>query len=80
MTHETLKFLPQLERFILPVDFSSNKGESLRLNIETAKKSKNHLFLEQGALIIFPSGSVSTARNIGDLKLRMMSGKISQQS
>ena len=25
MTHETLKFLPQLENFILPVDFSSNK-------------------------------------------------------
>ncbi len=63
MTHETLKFLPQLERFILPVDFSSNKGESLRLNIETAKKAKNHL-LQQGALIIFPSGSVSTAKNI----------------
>ena len=63
MTHETLKFLPQLERFILPVDFSSNKGESLKLNIETARKAKNHL-LDHGSLIIFPSGSVSTAENI----------------
>ena len=25
MTHETLKFLPELETFILPVDFSSDK-------------------------------------------------------
>lgn len=63
MTHETLKFLPKLEKFILPVDFSSNKSESVKLNIETAKKAKKHL-LENGVLIIFPSGSVSVAKNI----------------
>ena len=34
MTHETLKFLPELEKFILPVDFSSNKSESIKSNIE----------------------------------------------
>ena len=37
MTHETLQFLPQLEEFILPVDFSSNKKQSVKSNIETAK-------------------------------------------
>ncbi len=63
MTHETLKFLPELENFILPVDFSSNKKESVKLNIETAKKAKKHL-MSKGVLIIFPSGSVSTAKNL----------------
>ena len=63
MTHETLQFLPQLEEFILPVDFSSNKKQSVKSNIETAKKAKQHL-LNNGALIVFPSGSVSTAKSI----------------
>ena len=63
MTHETLKLLPQLEKFILPVDFSNNKANSLKSNFETARKAKKHL-LSGGALIIFPSGSVSTAKSI----------------
>ena len=40
MTHETLKFLPQLEKFILPVDFSDNKKETVKQNINTAKKTQ----------------------------------------
>ncbi len=63
MTHETLKFLPQLNKFILPVDFSADKKKNLKMNIETAKKAKNHL-VRKGALIIFPSGSVSTAKSL----------------
>ena len=27
MTHETLKFLPELDKFVLPVDFSNNKKD-----------------------------------------------------
>ena len=63
MTHETLKFLPQLESFILPVDFSNNKKDAVKLNIQTAKKAREHL-LNKGVIIIFPSGSVSTAKNL----------------
>ena len=63
MTHETLKFLPELEDFILPVDFSNNKKNKVKKNIEIAKKAKNHL-LNKGVLIIFPSGSVSTAKSL----------------
>ena len=63
MTHETLKFLPQLEQFILPVDFSNDRKETLKQNIETARKAKDHL-LNKGVLIIFPSGSVSTAKDL----------------
>ena len=39
MTHETLRFLPELEEFVLPVDFSEKKDAKI-LNIETAKKAK----------------------------------------
>ena len=63
MTHETLKFLPQLENFILPVDFSNNKKETVKQNINTAKSAISHL-KNDGVLIIFPSGSVSTAKNL----------------
>ena len=63
MTHETLKFLPQLDRYILPIDFSNNKKNTIRLNIQTANKAKDHL-VNKGALIIFPSGSVSTAKSL----------------
>ncbi len=63
MTHETLKFLPQLEKYILPVDFSASDKQSLRNNLSTATKARKHLENE-GVLIIFPSGSVSVAKNL----------------
>ena len=63
MTHETLQFLPQLKQFILPVDFNGQSKKSKLLNIQTAKKARD--FLENnGVLIIFPSGGVSTATNL----------------
>tara|TARA_A100001015_G_C15023008_1_gene728984 strand:+ start:909 stop:1733 length:825 start_codon:yes stop_codon:yes gene_type:complete len=60
MTHETLQFLPQLENFILPVDFSSTNKNAKRQNIETAEKAQKQLETG-GIVIIFPSGGVSTA-------------------
>ena len=63
MTHETLQFLPQLKKFILPVDFSPKNKNSKRLNLETAQLAKNHL-KDNGALIIFPAGGVSTAQTL----------------
>ena len=63
MTHETLKFLPQLEEYILPVDFSGSDKKTLKCNLNTAQKAKNHL-IKKGVLIIFPSGSVSVAKNL----------------
>ncbi len=63
MTHETLKFLPQLEEFILPVDFSGTSKETIKHNISTANKARDHLS-SGGVLIIFPSGSVSTAKSL----------------
>ena len=73
MTHETLKLLPQLEEYILPVDFSGNDRKSLKFNLETGRKAENHL-KNQGALIIFPSGSVSVAKDLKSAQW-MMIGK-----
>ena len=63
MTHETLKILPQLEKYILPVDFSGNNKTTIKFNMKTASKAKRHL-IDGGVLIIFPSGSVSVAKNL----------------
>ena len=63
MTHETLQFLPQLEEFILPVDFSGKTKKSKILNIQTAKAAKEHL-CNNGVVIIFPSGGVSVAKSL----------------
>ncbi len=63
MTHETLQFLPELEKYILPIDFSANNKLSKKYNINTATLAKEHLDNE-GVIIIFPSGGVSTAKNL----------------
>ena len=41
MTHETLQFLPQLDQFILPVDFNGKKKETKYAK----KKYLNFIFL-----------------------------------
>ena len=63
MTHETLKFLPELEKYILPVDFSSSNKDSKKLNIKTANSAMEEL-INKGVVIIFPSGGVSTAKSL----------------
>ena len=63
LTHETLGFAPELNKYILPIDFKENSKKTVKNNIETSKNAKKHL-LNGGLLIIFPSGSVSVAKNI----------------
>ena len=63
LTHETLQFTPELNQYILPVDFNENSQDTVRKNIKTTQEAKQHL-LNQGLLIIFPSGSVSIAKNL----------------
>ena len=63
MTHETLQFLPQMKKFILPVDFRGKTKESRILNIKTAIDAKKHLN-NNGIVIIFPSGGVSVASSL----------------
>ena len=63
ITHETLKFIPELDKYILPIDFSGVDKKTIKNNIKTAKKAKEHL-TGNGLLIIFPSGSVSVAKSL----------------
>ena len=63
MTHETLKLIPELDKFILPIDFSGTDKESIKNNIQTAKRAREHI-INGGLVIIFPSGSVSIAKNL----------------
>ncbi len=63
LTHETLSFSSELNKYILPIDFKENSKTAVRNNIQTTKNAKNHL-LDGGLLIIFPSGSVSIAKNL----------------
>ena len=51
------------DKFILPIDFSGKDKETLKKNISTTKKAKEHL-INNGLLIIFPSGSVSVAKSL----------------
>ena len=62
LTHETLQFAPELEKYILPIDFSENKKETIKNNIKTTQEARKHL-LNNGLLIIFPSGSVSISKD-----------------
>ena len=61
LTHETLQFAPELEKYNLPIDFSEKK-RNIKNNIKTTQKAKRHL-LNNGLLIIFPSGSVSVKKH-----------------
>ena len=62
MTHETLKLLPELDKYILPIEFGEKNKDAVRNNIDTTKKAKKHL-LSGGLLIIFPSGGVMNSKN-----------------
>ena len=63
LTHETLKFAPELDKYILPIDFNEKDKSKVRNNIKTSNKAKDHL-IKGGLLIIFPSGSVSIAKDL----------------
>lgn len=83
LTHETLQFTPDLNRYILPIDFNESKKDTIKKNIKTSQKAREHL-LNQGLLIIFPSGSVSVAENLKteakDDKWKNFTAKIIKQT
>ncbi|MGI9372268.1 MAG: lysophospholipid acyltransferase family protein [Hyphomicrobiales bacterium] len=59
LAHQVFRKAEELNRVILPIDFSETK-EALQLNIKTRKKSLSYL-VEGGAIGVFPGGTVSTA-------------------
>ncbi len=83
LTHETLQFIPELNEFILPIEFNDTDKEKIRQNIITTQKARKHLN-SKGALIIFPSGSVSVARSLKsaakDDEWKLFPAKLIQQT
>ena len=83
ITHETLKLIPELDQFILPIDFSGTDKQTIQNNIKTTKAAKEHL-INNGLLIIFPSGSVSVAKNLKtaakDAKWKLFPAKLIHQT
>ncbi len=60
ITHEVLRFTEEVEKFILPIDFSKDK-DSIKSNIETKRYALDHLIYNEGVIILFPAGSVAVA-------------------
>lgn len=59
LAHEVFSRAPELEKIILPIDFSGT-AEAARRNIETRRSAQ--AFLQAGGAIgVFPGGTVSTA-------------------
>lgn len=58
LAHQVFRRAPELERLILPIDFSQTAAAA-RANIETRKAALEYLALG-GAIGIFPGGTVST--------------------
>lgn len=58
LAHQVFRRAPELERLILPIDFSETP-EAARANIETRKTALEYL-ARGGAIGVFPGGTVST--------------------
>ncbi|MEM1382618.1 MAG: lysophospholipid acyltransferase family protein [Pseudomonadota bacterium] len=59
IAHSVFRKAKDLEKVILPIDFSETR-DAVRLNIETRKEALDYL-AGDGAIAIFPGGTVSTA-------------------
>ena len=62
MTHQVLRQAPAVEHQILPINFDETE-EALSTNLETRREAMEQL-RGGGALIVFPSGGISLARNV----------------
>ncbi len=62
VTHKVLRQADAVKDKILPIDFNKNK-EALLTNISTRKEAEKTL-LNEGVLILFPSGRIATKRNL----------------
>ena len=62
VTHKVLRQADAVKDKILPIDFNETK-EALLTNINTRKEAEKAL-LNEGVLIIFPSGRIATKKNL----------------
>ena len=71
LAHSTFQKVPELEPYVLPVDFDGASA-ALRSNIETKKAALKHV-RDGGAVVIFPAGRVSTADLVEQGYLKILS-------
>jgi len=64
LLHGVLYQAPELRPFSLPIDFSG-APEAVATNLETRGRARQHL-RNGGAIIVFPGGTVSTAKHLLD--------------
>ena len=62
VTHKVLRQADAVKDKILPIDFNETK-EALLTNINTRKDAENVL-LNEGVLVLFPSGRIATKKNL----------------
>lgn len=67
LTHSALCQVPEMQDYLLPVDFSETR-EALQTNLATRARARQILD-EAGCLVVFPAGGVSTARHLFDFSL-----------
>jgi putative hemolysin len=67
LTHSALCQVPELDDYLLPVDFSETR-EAVQTNLETRRISRE-ILSEGGCIVVFPGGGVSTAKHILDFSL-----------
>jgi len=61
MTHRILYQAPEVQKFVLPVDFTGTRDAKMN-NIESRRQARKILEAE-GVLIVFPSGGVAFSRS-----------------
>ncbi len=62
ITHKVLRQAEAVKDKIIPIDFSSNR-QAMIANIE-ARKQAERVLLNDGVIIIFPSGQIATKENL----------------
>tara|TARA_B100000575_G_scaffold145825_1_gene116391 strand:+ start:1215 stop:2048 length:834 start_codon:yes stop_codon:yes gene_type:complete len=62
VTHKVLRQAEAVKDKILPIDFNESK-EALLTNISTRKEAEK-ILLNEGVLILFPSGRIATKKNL----------------
>ena len=62
ITHKVLRQADAVKEKIIPIDFSLNR-QAVLANID-ARKQAEHVLLNDGVIVIFPSGQIATKENL----------------
>ena len=82
LAHSVLYRAPELQSFVLPIDFADSKA-AIRTNLDSRRQASAEL-AKGGAVVIFPAGGVSTSKTLFgpavDLEWKPFAAKLITQS